>query len=492
MHVMEKSDLSELLRAIAADLDIPTQFYEDAVVKYTDIGEWLAQEDSELAKFEPDIFPQGSFRLGTMVRPIDESGEYDIDLVCHLKIKKENTTQEELKDRVGKRLKARDDIKQILKPSRRCWRLDYPEPFHLDVLPVIPNVERLPNGILLTDTDLRLWQISNPIDYAEWFKGQMKVMLMERLAAYAREHEMSIEEVPEYEVKTPLQQVVQILKRHRDVYFKMDLCNRPVSIVITTLAAKAYANQANLYEALVAVATRMHEHIEKRADGKWWVANPVDEGENFADKWNEYPERREAFFRWLEKLRDDFVVAARKTTLLESAAALQPTLGRATVSRAAANLGVRLPGTALTATTTTTTANVPALGDTKHCHPPIWPLSLQYNVSIKGTVHSRCRSSRTLWKLGPRPVPRGVWLRFEASTNAPRPYEIRWQVVNTGQDALADNGLRGDDFEPSEGPMRNVRWEHSEYRGTHWIEAFVVHNGRCIARSQPFKVKIRQ
>ena len=115
-----KNELNELLKAITEDLDIPTHAYEDAVLRYTDIGEWLAQEDSELAKFDPDIYPQGSFRLGTVVKPLGRD-EYDIDLVCHLKIKKENTTQQELKDLVGKRLAAREDIKKILKPSRRCW-----------------------------------------------------------------------------------------------------------------------------------------------------------------------------------------------------------------------------------------------------------------------------------------------------------------------------------------------------------------------------------
>jgi len=95
MHMVVKEELSDLLRAIADDLDIPGHMYEDAVVKYTEVGEWLAHEDSELAQYDPDIFPQGSFRLGTMVRPVNDSEEYDIDLVCHLKIKKENTTQKE-------------------------------------------------------------------------------------------------------------------------------------------------------------------------------------------------------------------------------------------------------------------------------------------------------------------------------------------------------------------------------------------------------------
>jgi len=360
----------------------------------------------------------------------------------------------------------------------------------MDVLPVIPNVERLPNGILLTDTELRLWQFSNPIDYAEWFKEQMKVVLMEKRAAYAKRYHMSIEEVPEYEVKTPLQRVVQILKRHRDIYFQNDLCNRPVSIIITTLAAKAYQNQTDLYDALVSVATRMHEYIEKRDDGKWWVQNPVDEGENFADKWNEYSERRKAFFGWLEQVRDDFVSIGQRESVIKYAAALSPTLGPNVVSRATGSLGVHSPG--LTGRHAKAAPQVPDLGDASHCRPPQWPVDLTHKVSIKGTVHSRRGARQVLWKMGPRPVPRAVWLRFEATTNAPRPYEIRWQVVNTGSDAVAHNCLRGDEFEKSEGPSRNVRWECTAYLGTHWVEAFIIHNGYCVARSQPLKVKVRQ
>lgn len=490
MPTVMTDELSDLLRAIADNLDIPSHMHEDAVVKYTDIGVWLAQENSELAQYEPDIFPQGSFRLGTMVRPLNDSDEYDIDLVCHLKIKKENTTQQALKDRVGKRLEAREDIKKILKPSRRCWVLDYPEPFHMDVLPVIPNVERRPNGVLLTDTELQRWQFSNPIDYAEWFKEQMKVVLLQKSAAYAERYQMSIEDVPEYEIKTPLQRVVQILKRHRDIYFQNDLSNRPVSIIITTLAARAYRNQTDLYEALISVVTEMHEYIEKRDDGKWWVQNPVDEGENFADKWNEYPERREAFFDWLEKVRDDFVLASQTQSLIKSATALSPALGQNAVSRATASLGIQT--NALMANSSTASASqVPALGNAAHCVAPVWPISLRHQVSIKGTVFPGSKTSKAKWPLTQRPVPRNVWLRFEAKTNVPEPYEVRWQVVNTGQEASLARGLRGDKFEESNGATKHIHWESTAYIGTHWIEAFIIRYGVCLARSQPLKVRIR-
>jgi len=48
----------------------------------------------------------------------------------------------------------------------------------------------------------------------------MKVILTERRAALAKDAQLNVEDVPEWQIKTPLQIAVQILKRHRDIYFK--------------------------------------------------------------------------------------------------------------------------------------------------------------------------------------------------------------------------------------------------------------------------------
>ena len=58
--------------------------------------------------------------------------------------------------------------------------------------------------------------------------------------------EARVEDVPEYQVKTPLQQGIQILKRHRDIMFVEDPDDKPISIIITTLAAHAYNNESYL------------------------------------------------------------------------------------------------------------------------------------------------------------------------------------------------------------------------------------------------------
>ena len=192
--------------------------------------------------------------------------------------------------------------------------------------PRYPNLERPPTGILLTDTELRAWQRSNPIRYADWFYDRMKVIFRERRAALAESLRMSIEEIPQWRVKTPLQRVVQLLKRHRDLYFQKDLDDKPVSIIITTLAALAYKNQADLQNALLGVAKSMPKFIEQR-NGRWWVPNPVDPDENFADKWNEKPKRREKFFAWIERVYEDFYGILQRGDIREAAERTWPRHG---------------------------------------------------------------------------------------------------------------------------------------------------------------------
>jgi hypothetical protein len=79
--------------------------------------------------------------------------------------------------------------------------------------------------------------------------------------------------------------------------FADDPDNRPPSILITTLAARAYRGERDLFTATRNALDGMDKYIENR-NGSWWVPNPAHEEENFADKWNEHPERRDAFIRW--------------------------------------------------------------------------------------------------------------------------------------------------------------------------------------------------
>jgi hypothetical protein len=98
---------------------------------------------------------------------------------------------------------------------------------------------------------------------------------------------------------------VQALKRHRDIYFADRSNVTPASIIITTLAGRAYSRSGDLFDALVSITDAMPGFVEIR-NGVHWIANPVQPQENFADRWAGRPDRAAAFFEWAEAARRDF------------------------------------------------------------------------------------------------------------------------------------------------------------------------------------------
>lgn len=309
--------LSQIFGLVAKELDVPPSKYQDAQDHYDAVGAWLGADDSELAPFDPVISPQGSFALGTAVRPLGDD-EYDVDAVCELQLTPDQVTQQQLKEMVGERLKhPQSRYRHMIEPpqgGRRCWTIKYaaPSKFHLDVLPAIPDEyewllrlgvpkELASTAILLTDRKAwRLgldWPRSNPKGYAAWFKERMLVLLQEAKLALAMAEGTDVEDIEDFRVRTPLQRLVQLLKRHRDVRYSGDP-DKPISILITTLAARAYGNETDLVESLLRVVPAMREGVTQQR-GAWWVANPVNPQENFADKWAEAPRKASLFFEWL-------------------------------------------------------------------------------------------------------------------------------------------------------------------------------------------------
>lgn len=184
----------------------------------------------------------------------------------------------------------------------------------------------------------RPWLRSDPIAFARWFYGRMAAEFAQKRAEVALRKAARIEDVPEWEVKTTLQRVVQVLKRHRDLYFATDLDSRPPSILLTTLAAHAYRGSDSLYAAVLHAARTMPSFVEETATG-WRVENPVLPEENFADRWGVVPSRAKKFFAWLDDLRNDLRDAASTRGMENVAARLGVSFGAEPVDKAFHRLG---------------------------------------------------------------------------------------------------------------------------------------------------------
>ena len=306
----QHTTLSEILAHGLSYLDLTVAEYRLIERTYTEVAYSLA-DYWEADDYDGVLYAQGSVPLGTVTRKYHRNDEIDIDLVVLRKLRKDQITQAELKADVGdgleKYLSDGPDGDPDLTEGKRCWTLHYPG-YHLDALPALPDETcRTRTGIILTDKSLSRWQYSDPKAYRNWFYGRMTEELTERREVLAKR--MDVESVPHPMIRTTLQQTVQALKRHRDIYFSDHLDDRPASIIITTLAALAYAGGGDLYEVLDDITDRM-PYLVQRENGLYMISNPVQARENFADRWNKVPHRARMFFEWMEQARRDFQVLA--------------------------------------------------------------------------------------------------------------------------------------------------------------------------------------
>ena len=366
---VDKGKYPEFLERVASEIDIPASKYQNAVDRYHAVGRWLETGEYPVSRGQPSIYPQGSFRLGTVVRPIRQGIEasYDIDLVCEMPLIKHLTTPHAVKHMVGHQLRQHETYRQLLDPEgRRCWTLEYAEQdgvgFHLDVLPAVPDGSGLQStGLSIThkaDASYS-WSASDPRGYGDWFDRKNAAafarVVVEQKQIIQRRASLvfaSVDDVPDQLVRTPLQRAIQLMKRNRDLHFnRPETINyAPISIIITTLGAHLYAGESDTHTALAGIVGRLQGHaalVEGRAidlnlaamglirrlpDGTWYIGNPVNPDENFADRWHEDDQARaRAFFSWVTVLQRDLLnvqISANPRLLKES---LSRTLGTAAV-----------------------------------------------------------------------------------------------------------------------------------------------------------------
>ena len=347
--VEKRKELNNLFQQIAEGLDITETQFNNLVRSYNAVGKYLEEDDSFKA-YRPVVTPQGSLRLGTIIQPITEGGDIDVDLVYRLNGKSSIWTQKDIKQLVGKRLKDHGIYSGMLdkEEGRRCWTLLYrqdsenaKERYHMDILPSVSDSEfnrryesiRIREyspqtidqiAIRITDnkepnygrsTDITEWLKSNPDGYALWFAHRCKSVTEKRENLFE-----AVMPIGKYvKEKTILQRIVQILKRHRDIMFKDDE-DKPISIIITTLAGRSYNGESSLLEGLYNVIGSMESHIKRNPNGEFVISNPVNPEENFADKWPTHPKRKENFFKWLRQVKSDVenIMNARGLQLREN------------------------------------------------------------------------------------------------------------------------------------------------------------------------------
>jgi hypothetical protein len=208
---------------------------------------------------------QGSYKYGTLIRPVHMDEEYDVDVGIYFQWENDgNATPAptQLRDWVQRELlvfkSLNADVKNISEPPKeRCSRAIYEKKFHIDT----------PVYHLEKSTDTRrlacltgAWEDSDPKAIYEWFKN-----------------------VAGGDDREQLRRLIRYLKGWAAVAFVESAAARPSSILLTVLAAESFEKHLlsravglDDEDALITIIQDLHE----RLFGDRVVPNPIDDSED--------------------------------------------------------------------------------------------------------------------------------------------------------------------------------------------------------------------
>lgn len=314
--IRRRTHIFTILDEIGEDLDLTETQFDRARQSYSAVGDWLSGSTDPLL-VSVLVYLQGSSALGTAVKPIGRR-EFDVDLICFCAGIASGISPATLKAAVGNRLKEHSTYVRLLEEKKRCWRLNYAGDFHLDLSPTIANPACINRGELVPDRALKEWHPTNPRAYKTLFdeRAALRPTFVGKFIAMQRD-EATVEPFPVREaVKGILRRIVQLLKRHRDVFYENNTQDvAPISVIITTLAMQSYAYcvRKHVFQDemdLLVETIRMMPHFIDRPilDGRrgYAILNETTDGENFADNWNKDERRAPAFYAWHAQALSDF------------------------------------------------------------------------------------------------------------------------------------------------------------------------------------------
>lgn len=319
----KKTQLDDLLDQMAEELQLDESRYNRIIKHYEAVKKWIEDDEKFFKPFKYDVYPHGSVRILTTVKPIGKE-EFDLDIAIHLKTQWASHTPEKVYKELKRRLEENETYKAMLEAKNRCIRLNYSGDFHMDILPGIQEEEADEDRLRIPDRELGHWVSSNPRGYAKWFFGKANMVKQSLL-----EKALRAENVPtdDFEKKKPLQRAVQLIKRYRDIYFQKDHTYKTSSIVLTTIAGQFYNGEDSIYDTVDGIITSIRTKISTTPGVRIKVLNPVNEEEDFTDKWEAEPQHYAEFIKFCDYLFKEWQALKKENGIIEESKVLKGLFG---------------------------------------------------------------------------------------------------------------------------------------------------------------------
>ena len=203
---------------------------------------------------------QGSYALGTLIKPVDDNDEYDADIQIVMNPDPKWQAKDYINE-VHRALKENQNYSDKLRIKTRCVTIDYAGDFHLDIVPRVTIggryyvCNRIDNKFEETDGT----------GYRDWFNEQNRI------------------------AGGNLKRVVRLLKYLRD--HKNNYSAK--SILLTTLAGNTIKPSdagtetvSTVSDTLVTVLTRMDAYLQQHPNMPE-IRNPVLPTETFNRHWDQ-------------------------------------------------------------------------------------------------------------------------------------------------------------------------------------------------------------
>lgn len=412
--------------------------------RVTAITNFVQAGDDAFATHFIDILPQGSYAHRTIINPVRANDEFDADLLLEMDEVDDWDAQDYVQE-LYTVFRGSSTYRNMVSRHDRCIRIDYANEFHIDL---VPYMERHSAHYITNRADNK-FELTNPEGYNKWLDER------NRLA------------------RGRLVKVIRLVKYLRDFKDTFSCKSVILSILLGNSVSDAAAwgddsQYSDVPTALRNIVGALDDYLQ---DNELMpsIDDPSEPTENYNHRWNqdEYANFRTMIHVYRGWIDEAYLEMDPEESKLKWRRLFGDKFGTydTTVKKSSeAHLGVE--GVRNTDETIGGRWGIPIR------------LDARYRVSLTGRVAKR-RGFRDyeLSRYG-NVVPVGANINFRVQHNVPGPVDVYWKVRNTGEEAIRADCIRGQVVKDN-GTL--IRTEPTAYRGRHYVEAYAVKDGVCVA-----------
>ena len=400
------------------------------------------QADPTLGPAIIDVIKQGSYAHKTIIKP-RPGRDFDADVLLQVEEQSDWDPSDYIAELYAA-FRRSTTYRDMVDRKTRCVTVQYANDFHIDVVPYIERGA----GKYVVNRHENTFELTDPERFSEWLDEKNRTA--------------SLHLVP----------VIRLLKYLRDYKTRFAV----KSIVLTALLGDRvnFANllgDVNYYcdlpTALVRILGDLDTYLQLNPTLQV-IQDPGGTGEDFSQRWDQ--EGYANFRNWIHYYADKVVAAYNETDRDTSLALWREVFG---------DEFKRPPAEVKLSESKAQPPSTEQFID-RDFGAEIVPTT--FKVRICGRVRPKAGfRNYALSRRGNR-VMKGRSLVFDLETcTVPQPYEVYWKVRNTGEEAARLNALRG---EITRDAGAGQKTESTRYRGSHYVECYIVKGGKCVARDR--------